>query len=87
MAKSFVWKTIIANVLNIRVDTVAVEEGPVYGTAILAAVANGEYESVEAASKKMVRVKDSVEPDEQLVEQYQKGYEKFLKYYKALKSI
>ena len=87
VAKSFVWKTIIANVLNIRVDTVAVEEGPVYGTAILAAVANGEYESVEAASKKMVRVKDSVEPDEQLVEQYQKGYEKFLKYYKALKSI
>ena len=42
---------------------------------------------VEAASRKMVSVKDSVEPDEQLVEQYQKGYEKFLKYYKALKSI
>lgn len=87
VAKSFVWKTIIANVLNIRVDTVAVEEGPVYGTAILAVVANGEYESVESASRKMVTVKDSVEPDEQLVEQYQKGYEKFLKYYKALKSI
>ena len=42
-AKSPLWKKIIANVLNIKVDVLETEEGPSLGGAMLAAVACGEY--------------------------------------------
>ncbi|MBQ4373347.1 MAG: xylulokinase, partial [Lachnospiraceae bacterium] len=53
-AKSPLWKAIIANVLNIRLDILKTEEGPSMGGAMLAAVANGEYASVEEAAKAIV---------------------------------
>ena len=42
-AKSPLWKKIIANVLNIKVDVLETEEGPSLGGAMLAAVACGEH--------------------------------------------
>ena len=45
-AKSALWKKIIANVLNVKVDVLENEEGRAYGGAILAAVACGEFASV-----------------------------------------
>ena len=60
-AKSILWKKIIANVLNVKVDVPETEEGPGYGAAILAAVACGEYASVEEAAQKLLKVVDTVE--------------------------
>lgn len=62
------WRKIVANVMNMQVDTVEVEEGPAYGGAILAAVANGCFENVEAAAAAIVRKKDTTMPSPQLVE-------------------
>ena len=62
-AKSALWKKIIANVLNVKVDVLENEEGPAYGGAILAAVACGEFASVTEAAEKLVRVVETVEPD------------------------
>ena len=62
-----------------------VEEGPAYGGAILAAVANGCFENVEAAAAAIVRKKDTTMPSPQLVEKYEKGYAKFKQFYPALK--
>lgn len=42
-AKSPLWKKMEANILNLKVDELAVEEGPVLGGAMLAAVGCGEY--------------------------------------------
>ena len=42
---------IIANVLNIKIDSIESEEGPGYGGAMLAAVGCGEYGSVEEAAQ------------------------------------
>lgn len=86
-AKSPLWRKIMANVLNLKIDTVEVEEGPAYGGAILAAVANGTYESVEAAVKKIVRIKDTTEPEESLQKKYDANYAKFKQMYPALKDI
>lgn len=86
-AKSPLWRKIVANIMNVKVDTVEVEEGPAYGGAILAAVADGKFESVEVATAKIVRIKDTTEPEAALVEKYQKGYEKFIKMYPALKDV
>lgn len=65
-AKSPLWKKMIANILNIRVDTLASEEGPALGGAMLAAVANGEYADVQEAAEKIVKVVDTIEPEEEL---------------------
>lgn len=86
-AKSPLWKRIIASVLDLNVDVVAVEEGPAMGAAMLAAVGCGEYASVEEAAEKIVRVVDTIEPEPELVEKYEKKYQKFRMLYPAVKGI
>lgn len=86
-AKSLLWRRIMANVLGIAVDIPACEEGPGYGGAILAAVACGEYASVEEAAEKLIRVVDTVEPEPELCAKYEKRYETFKKIYPALKPL
>ncbi len=82
-AKSPLWKKMIANILNIKVDTLASEEGPALGGAMLAAVANGEYESVAQAAEAIV--KDTVEPQAELAALYEKRYQTFREIYPKLK--
>ena len=86
-AKSPLWRKIVANVMDMKVYTVEVEDGPAYGGAILAAVADKKFESVEAAAKTIIKKKDTTEPDPVLVEKYAAGYEKFKKFYPALKGL
>ncbi|MDE6936752.1 MAG: xylulokinase, partial [Lachnospiraceae bacterium] len=42
-AKSPLWKKILANIMNLKVDVIESEEGPALGGAMLAAVGCGEY--------------------------------------------
>ena len=86
-AKSPLWKRIVANVLNLKVDVIESEEGPGLGGAMLAAVACGVYASVEEAAERIVRVVDTVEPEAQLVEKYEVCYRKFAKIYPALAEV
>jgi len=86
-AKSLLWKKIIANVLNLKVDIIENEEGPALGGAILASVACGEYPSVEIAADKIVKIIDTVEPDAKLVAKYEECYQKFRKIYPACKPL
>ena len=86
-AKSPLWKKIIANVMNLKVDVIASEEGPGLGAAMLAAVACGEYSSVEEAASKIVKVVDTVEPDPELAARYEKQYQKFRKIYPAYREL
>ena len=84
-AKSPLWKKIIANVMNLKVDVIESEEGPGYGAAMLAAVGCGVFASVEEAADRLVKVVDTVEPDPELVSRYEKQYQKFRLLYPALK--
>ncbi len=86
-AKSPLWRKIIANVLNLKVDIIESEEGPALGGAMLAAVACGEYPSVEAVADKIVKVVDTVEPDAALVAKYDARYRKFREIYPACKPV
>lgn len=65
----------IANILNIKVDVIESEEGPALGGAMLAAVANGEFASVEEAAAKIVKVIDTVEPEPELAENMKRNIE------------
>ena len=86
-AKSPLWKKIIANVMNLKVDVIESEEGPGYGGAILAAVGCGEYASVEEASAALVKVIDTVEPDPELVAKYEERYQEFRRIYPTVKEL
>ena len=86
-AKSPLWKKIIANVMNLKVDVIESEEGPALGGAMLAAVGCGEYPDVETAAAKIVKVIDTVEPDPELVAKYEERYQKFRTLYPAMKSL
>ena len=86
-ARSPLWRKIIANVLNIKLDILESEQGPGMGGAMLAAVACGAYPSVQAVCDAMVRVVDTVEPDPAIAARYEERYQKFRKIYPALKPI
>lgn len=86
-AKSPLWRKIIANVMNMKVDIIESEEGPGYGAAILAAVGCGVFPSVEEAAKKLVKVVATEEPDPELTAKYEERYQKFRKLYPALKGM
>ena len=54
---------------------------------MLAAVANGEYASVEEAAGKIVTVVDTVEPDPVLTAKYEERYQQFRQIYPACKPL
>ncbi|MFG6393378.1 MAG: xylulokinase [Lachnospiraceae bacterium] len=86
-AKSPLWKKIIANVLNIKLDILEAEEGPSLGAAMLAAVACGEYQNVEDAVSKIVKTTSTIEPDAALVEKYETRYQQYRNIYPACKPL
>ena len=86
-AKSPLWKKIIANVLNVKVDVIETEEGPAYGAALLAAVACGEFSSIEEATSRVVKVVDTIEPEEGLIAKYEEKYDKFKRIYPTVKHL
>ena len=86
-AKSPLWKKLVANILNVEVDVSISEEGPGFGAAILAAVGCGEYESVEDAAKSIIKIKEKIKPEADLVVKYEEKYQKFKRIYPALKDV
>ncbi|MCR5250790.1 MAG: xylulokinase [Lachnospiraceae bacterium] len=86
-AKSPLWRKIMANVLNISVDSIESEEGPALGGAMLAAVGCGYFASVEEAASKIVKVIGTVEPEPELAKKYEERYQTFRKIYPALKDV
>ncbi len=84
-AKSPLWKKIIANVMNLKLDIIASEEGPGYGGALLAAVGCSEYPDVETAAKTVVKVTEVIEPDPELTKKYEEKYRKFKELYPMIK--
>lgn len=86
-ARSALWKRMVANIMNVKVDVVESEEGPALGAAILAAVGCGEYPDVETAADRIVKVAETIEPEAELAEKYERQYARFRKLYPALKGV
>ena len=86
-SKSPLWKTIMANVLGIPLDTAGTEQGPGFGGAVLAMVAAGRFPSVQAACDSLVSVADTVEPDPALTALYEERYQQFRQIYPACKAL
>ncbi len=86
-SKGLLPKKILANILGIKVDVPENEQGPSMGGAMLAAVANGEYASVEEAAAKIVKITDTIEPDPAITARYEEAYQKFRKIYPTVRDL
>ena len=86
-AKSPLWRTIMANVLDMTLQLPQTEQGPGYGGAMLAAVACGEYATVADCAKALVKVKSETKPDQELVQKYNARYAAWKQFYPALKPL
>ena len=86
-AKSPLWRSIIANVMDVRVDIINSAEGPGYGAAILAACGCGVFASPGEAAEKFIRVVDTTAQDPAIVAKYEEKYRNFRMLYPALKPV
>lgn len=84
-ARSATWQQIFADVLGIPVHILATEQGPSYGAAILAMVGCGEYATVEQATKRIIKFKQVIQP--QNTTEYECKYCLYAKLYPALKTF
>jgi xylulokinase len=86
-AKSKVWAQMIADVMNVEVSTIEIEEGPSLGAAILAMVGAQVYPSVEDACQAIIKEKDVFKPISSNVLYYEKKYQVFKTLYPSMKAL
>ncbi len=84
-AKSPLWRQMQADIMQLEVATLNVDEGPAFGAALLAGVAAGIYSSVEEAAESTVRITHTTEPNKALTKLYDDYYQLFRSLYPALK--
>jgi xylulokinase len=61
-ARSSLWLEIVASVLGLPLERVAVDEGAAFGAALLGGVAAGAWRDVDEAVAACVRVRETVGP-------------------------
>jgi xylulokinase len=76
-AKSIKWRQILADVFGHTIVGINTNQGGALGAAILAAVGDGAYESVETATEQIIKTTDAVHPDAQRHRQYVKKHQKY----------
>lgn len=86
-ARSRVWTQIFADVLQLPVEVVDVNETGTMGCAMAAAVAAGEYADFQQAASAMVRVMPAVMPDPAKKALYDAKYALYLKVNDALRGV
>jgi xylulokinase len=84
-ARSRLWLQIVASVLELPLERVAVDEGAAFGAALLGGVAAGTWDDALDAAQATVRVRETIEPVPEWVGVYREGRERFRALYPALR--
>lgn len=69
-SKNPLWRQMQADMFGKKITTLEVEQGPAFGVALLAAVGDGAYRSIESACKATIKVADETPPNRSAVKQY-----------------
>ncbi|RYG58418.1 xylulokinase, partial [bacterium] len=85
-AKSDVWCQMTADIFGYPLSTIAIDEGPALGVALLAGVGVGIYSSVEEACSAVVKVTRGASVIEENARLYEKHYQIYRGLYPALKA-
>jgi xylulokinase len=86
-ARSGLWLAIVASVLELPLERVAVDEGAAFGAAILGGVAAGVWPDVHAGVAATVRTRGLVEPVAEWVEVYRHDERRYRALYPALRDL
>ena len=86
-ARNELWLKIVASVLEMPVERLAVEEGAAYGAALLGGVAGGVFASPAEAVQACIRPHGRVDPVDEWIEPYREQRERFRALYPALRDI
>jgi xylulokinase len=85
-ARSDLWLKIVASVLELPLERVAVEEGAAYGAALLGGVAGGVWSDVGEAVRACVRTHGRVEPVAEWIEPYRELLRRYRALYPAIRA-
>ncbi|MGH9407246.1 MAG: xylulokinase [Terriglobia bacterium] len=86
-SRSVLWRNIQANIFRRDLVTLGESEGSAFGAALLAGVGAGIYRSVEEAVSDCVKVQDSISPDQETADRYDKYYRVYRDLYPALRTL
>lgn len=84
-SKNPLWRQMQADVFGKKITTLKVEQGPAYGVALLAAVGDGTYKSVEEACKATIKIADETKPNRHAVKNYDQLFPVYQGLYGQLK--
>jgi xylulokinase len=85
-ARSAFWRQMQASVLGKTVVSMAADEGPAYGVALLAAVGAGEFGNIAEACEATVKTTGQVKPVAATHRQYDKGFAIYQQLYRSLRN-
>ncbi len=85
-ARSEEWLRIVASVLELPLERVAVEDAAAFGAALLGGVAGGVWPDVPTAVAATVRPRELIEPVPDWIEPYRAARERFRALYPALRA-
>ena len=85
--KSELWMHMHADVSNVPISLTRNAEGPVLGSAMLAAIGAGIYPDIAAAAANMVQVDRVIEPDQARHEEYRFYLERYLDTYPRMADL
>ncbi len=84
-AKNEFWRKMQADVFNTEVVTLSSQEGPAFGSAILAGAGVGIFSDVADAADKIVKTQKIYEPNKENAKKYDEFYNIYKELYPALK--
>jgi xylulokinase len=84
-AKSPLWKQMMADVFGQKACTINAEQGPAFGVALLAAVGDGAYKSIEQACAATIKVVERVPPKKPAQKVYDRAFPVYQSLYRSLK--
>ena len=84
-AQSAFWRQLQADMYNANVVTINTAEGAAYGVALLAATATGEFETVQEACKRAIKITETRKRKATTARAYDRRYPQFRQLYATLK--
>lgn len=86
-SRSKMWLQIKADILNIPIDLLDFEEAGTLGAAIMAGTACGAYKNLEDGVEQLVKVKETIYPNEKSHQRYRELYRRYKRVYYAVRDI
>ena len=84
-AKSAFWKQLQADIYGCEIATLASDQGPAFGAAIMAGVGTGVYKSIPEACDAIISVVERTAPNQANVAEYNDYYEVYKNLYPSIK--